>query len=311
MQVHPSSTPLLSYDEDAVNEVWEKHLKWKQLADQKSFLVVNGRKAFIAFLIIGAALQTLATQLSGSISTIIGYLGAALLAAVPMLKGKFLAKEYKSERLTCTALSAEIESEVYQFRARIEEYGGPNPGHDLRHKVAKIIKEYSNADLDKVFRRVVLKNDGELVPLIPDGKPIEEWYIENRFDPAVKSFEDEINFLSKRSLFLDRLEHFFSILAAAISFLASSNKLPNYIDNRIGIWVPVATTAAAQVSKFTASSTVDDWIEVYTRDKELLTDKKYHYFDGENRDFAQFVSDCEGTVDEGIKKWRKIQTRTQ
>lgn len=311
MQVQSSYTALLSYDEDAVNEAWEKHLKWEQLADQKSFFVVNGRKAFISFLIIGAALQTLATQLSGNVSTIIGYLGAALLAAVPMLKLKFLTKEYKSERVTCTALSLEIKSEVYQFRARIGDYGGPNPGHDLRHNVTNIIDQYSNADLDKVFRRVVLKNDGELVPLIPDGKPIEDWYIENRVDPAVKSFEDEIIFLSKRSLFLDRLEYFFSILAAAISFLASSNKLPTYIDNRIGVWVPVATTAAAQVSKHTASSTVDDWIEEWTSYKESLMDKKFHYVSGENRDFAQFVSDCEGTVGKGIKKWTEIQTRTQ
>jgi hypothetical protein len=201
------------------------------------------RRRNLALVAVGAVCGALATQQQGlpqTVTTVLGLLGAVVLALAALVQGTRLNAQRVRDRITARAASETTKSAVYQYLAGVPPYDGPNRDEALDSALADITQKADGLA-------------GEVILATPTPRPLPS--ISGVADYVTQRAREQRSFHADRIAHHQRLERRWrdaetaaTVVAAVLSAIGGALS-----SSGLSAWVGVATTVAAALAAHLAS----------------------------------------------------------
>lgn len=249
--------------EHGEKKVWEESLKWEQLAARKEQEVNTARISALYLAVVGAALQTLGSQIASK-GWICSVSGGTCLGLVPVITSKFLNKNNIADKSNSRLIADLLRSEVYKSLAKVEPYGSHSRrGHKLKEVASRITESFTSDDLSNEL--MVVNFEEKYLPRVPDDYSYKAWYVENRLKSAVSLKRKRAEKKLRRSrcykvlqFTLSTIGGLIGIVGGSISGSSAKQNVVSIIQGKLGVWVSVIAAAYAAISAHCESTKLDE-----------------------------------------------------
>ena len=235
---------------------WEYQRIWSLTANKLRKEITRLRGVILILAIAGAVLVTVGAQVSDAFQArrILSGLGAAALAAAPVISRTKLGKDEVSDWIRARSASEGLKSEVYLYRAGADPYGDDDRDAALAARYNEILDNVNDISLHAAD----VKPDTKGLP--PEMDP--EAYIELRVNAQADGYYLKTAARLKGNLKQLRTLEF--VLGAVAALLALAATLPlDWFATGAAAWVAVATTAGAALAAQIAANRYEHLITTY------------------------------------------------
>jgi uncharacterized membrane protein YhaH (DUF805 family) len=205
--------------------------RWSITANRLKEGISQARWIVLVLLIVGAFLETLASQLGkqSAMTQIVGYAGVAALAVVAVVRQWKLGREITQAWLLARAASEAFKREMLLYRAKAGPYSAanaPSALFDRRDQILSRVQPVQKYSVDPNAEDVK----------VPGSLDI-EGYVNERVRGQVEYYRRNSARYSKAQGSIGRLEFWLAVAAVLLSVAATATGKQGY-----GPWVAVITT---------------------------------------------------------------------
>lgn len=303
--VRPAATPdpAVANEQDVVATYWRRHAQWSTLARRLKTRVGFWRMTSLVLGAAGALLQTAAVTLGAGIAgTVVSVVGAVALVFVPFIARYFLTSEQVRQWLRARAMSEELKSLVFRFRARM----APFAGDDRMIKLEDAGKKAESWVEALVVELASVEDQGGT----PPGPLDAEGYVAHRVREQLDGFyRPSARKSASRALVFRWAGLAIAALTAGLGGVAAALKIAPATGSSIGLgaWVAVLTTIGGAIAAHAAASRYDQQARVYFATARQLEDLLNEWTArGKPQDAASwsaFVGACEDAISSENRGW--------
>lgn len=279
----------------SVDNAWNRQRLWSGLADAKAADLAAWRRRNLALVVVGAVCGALATQeqwLAPMTTTVLGILGAVVLALAAVVQGTRLNGQRVLDRITARAASETTKSAVYQYLVGVPPYGGPDRDEALDTAMADVTEKTG-----------VLA--GEVILATPKPQPIPT--ISGVAGYITQRAQEQRAFHAERIAHHQRLEKRWRTAESAATIVAAVlSAIGSVLDGSdLSAWVGVATTVAAALAAHLASvqhSRIAASYGITVDDLDRILDR-FDAATASDADIAEFVTRVEAVLAKQNDSW--------
>jgi len=279
----------------SVDNAWNRQRLWSGLADAKAADLAAWRRRNLALVVVGAVCGTLATQeqwLPQTTTTVLGIVGAVVLALAAVVQGTRLNPQRVRDRVMARAASETTKSAVYQYLAGVPPYNGPDRDDALDAAMANVTQKAGRLA-------------GEVTLATPTPRPIPS--ISGVIDYVTQRAQEQRSFHADRIARHQRLESRwrFAELVATIAAAVLSAIGGALEGSDLSAWVGVATTVAAALAAHLAGvqhSRIASSYGITVDDLDRLLDR-FDAATASDADAAKFVTRVEAVLAKQNDSW--------
>jgi hypothetical protein len=217
--------------------------RWSTTANQVKKEIDRSRLAVLTLAIAGATLETLGAQIHASNpdrSVVVGYIGAAALAVIAVIKQWKLGKEHIQAWILARSAAESFKREMYLYRASAGPYTAGNPSQallDRRDQILGKVKSVQSYVVEPDFSAVKIPG-----PLDANA------YIAERVNGQVDWFRGRAARAARVQSLFDGIQFVLSIIGALLGAALAMTGGQAY-----GAWVAVITTIIASLGAHAAA----------------------------------------------------------
>jgi len=283
----------------ALENTWKYHKRWSVAADKIKASISRWRLFVVLFTVLGAVVETIASQFTTWsnmvwISQVLAILGAVLLGLATFVGRQKLTSLRQHQWLRARSLSEGLKKEIYFYLTSLPPYIGNDADQILLDRTNKL------CDLGKDL-------EGELAG-IPD--PVEQppafpmdmdHYIKERIDDQIHCFYRlRADQLGRKLRIIRNLEFSMGVLAV---FLSALGTIYTTITTP---WVAVCTSIVIALASHAAANRLEYLVISY-----LKTARRLEYFKARWESEKQpneekrraFIQDCEDVISYENQGW--------
>jgi hypothetical protein len=276
---------------DPLETMVREQRRWSLTANQLKKTINTSRFTVLVLAIIGAVFETLGAQIHLSQpdnALRLGYLGAASLAIIAVIRQWQLGRDRLQAWIVARAASESLKREIYLFRTAAGVYVTDNR--------AVMLFERRNEILGKV--RLILRYVVEPKETTAAPGPLDsEGYIKERVDAQTAWFRARAKQSGKIQSLFDRAQFALAILAALLGAALTMTGKQAY-----GAWVAVITTIIGVLGAHVLSQRYDQLTISYRAAADRL-DGIIGQWRVTNSSPSQLVEKCEAVLLEENQGW--------
>jgi hypothetical protein len=289
--------------EALVQSLWNEHVAWSKTADRLKARRNLWRTLVLVLIICGAALQTLAADVSSQtegsdVRWVIAAAGAVALALVALFNQMFLTPDSTREWLRARSVSEGIKSEVYTFRAGAAPYDEANAVELLHTRVQGIVQWATDLEAE---RRLTDEETGSSLPPPLDA----EKYLQLRVDQQIEEYYRRRGRQNAR--LAKRYQTISTALAGTVAVLGALATVYADLSTAIGPWIAVLTTIAGSIATHAAASRYDFQATTFFATARQLEDLSRAWRAADKarstREWSDFVRACEDAISAENRGW--------
>ncbi len=285
---------------DVVQSLWDEHVGWSDAASRLKSRRARWSRMVLILTVIGAALETLAASVSGTVSgislrTLAAGSGAVAFALVPFLSRSFLSPEDTRKWLRARSVSEGIKSEIYTFRAGAAPYDGPDALATLQLKVRGIQDSAKDIERERVLAGTRTK------PAPPALAP--DKYLDSRVYQQIKEY------YRPKARENARLAQTFQTAGIALAGIAAvlSGIVTITKGESIGPWIAVLTTVGGSVAAYAAGNRYDFQTSTFAATARQLEDVANAWTASPkpvpSKEWSELVRACEEAISAENRGW--------
>lgn len=292
--------------DDTIDDFWIQQKEWSTLADKLKSDISFWRKTVLLLSIAGAFLSTLSTQVPiGTEQKICAWLGAALLAIIPVVTPKKLSPEKTKGWTVARSVSEGIKAELYACLAQAGPYSD-NSGSRIQ-SLNKNIHEITNSAKGLLQDLALIQINKPSIPEFDSPKD----YLEKRVKAQEDWYDAKALTHGSSASKLREVEFYLAIaaalLAAATGVFGEDFKIYGH-PIEIGAWVAVLTTIGGTLTAHIAAARYDYIVTSYAATAHQLGFLRQGWRSNEtavipSAEWSEFVRDCEDVISKENEAW--------
>lgn len=265
--------------------------RWSLTATQLKKNINISRVAILELAIIGAVFETLGAQIHTSDPTNalrLGYLGAAALAIIAVVRQWRLGRDRVQAWIIARAASESFKREMYLFRTSTGVYAADNAAAIFFERRSEILGKA------RLVQKYIVEPKEQVAvpgPLNADG------YIKDRIDAQTTWFRDRAKQCNKIQGLLEGAEFALAILAALLGAALTMTGKQAY-----GAWVAVITTVIGVLGAHNLAQRYEQLTVSYRATADRLDGILGQWRAG-NGSTSQLVEKCEAALLEENQGW--------
>ena len=232
----------------ALETVIASQKRWSTTANSLKSSIERARRTVLWLAVLGAILETFAAQLAGvsqierigtskaayvHLAMALGYLGAAALAVVAVVRQWKLGHDRIQAWVLSRAGSESLKREIYRYRTRSGPYAAGNPDNELLNQHDKILENL------QPYLKYITRSQPSTPGPVPGLLDVAGYLKERIEEPKgnIGFFNDRSNLYSERLKLLNETQLVLAILGALLGAAVTMTGTQTY-----GAWVAVLTT---------------------------------------------------------------------
>ncbi len=293
-------------NEQNLDEFWITQKRWSTLSDQLKSDLAFWRKTVLLLSIGGAFLSTLSTQVpAGTEQKICAWLGAALLAIIPVVTPKKLSPEKTKEWTVARSVSEGIKAELYAFLAQAGPYS--NSDGDRIQNLNENTHEITNSAKGLLQLLALVEVEKPSIPVFDSP----EDYLKKRVEAQEDWYDDRARQHGTSASKLREVEFYLAIaaalMAAATGVIGEELKLFGH-PVEIGAWVAVLTTIGGTLTAHIAAARYDHMVTSYSATAHQLGFLRQSWRSKKDTkipsaEWSEFVRECEDAISKENEAW--------
>ena len=279
----------------SVENAWNRQRLWSGLADAKAAELAAWRRRNLAMVVVGAACGALAIQeqwFPRTATTVLGIVGAVVLALAAVVQSTRLNSQRVRDRVTARAASETTKSAVYRYLAGVPPYEGSDRDDALDAVMADVTQKSSGLA-------------GEVTLATSEPRPVPS--ISGVADYVTQRAQEQRSFHANRIAYHQRLESRWRFAQSAATVAAAVLSAVGGVleGSDLSAWVGVATTVAAALAAHLASvqhGRIAASYGITVDDLDRLLDR-FDAATASDADAAEFVARIEAVLAKQNDSW--------